>query len=142
MTTLAAQRFLHSGKKPAYVDIKAVAKGDVNMQGAFVNEPIEKHTLVGCYQGRISKNRLSSRNDQYLLEFTKTVNEIEETWFCDAKDTKYSNWTRLINSGMLRSGATTPSVNCQFVQDNGRIYVETTRDILAKEELLVSYEWW
>jgi SET domain-containing protein len=139
MTTLAAQRFLHSGEKPAYIDIKAVVKGGLNMRGVFVSKPIEEHTLVGCYQGKLSQDRPSSRDDHYLLEFTKEVNEVQETWFCDAKDPKYSNWTRLINSGMLRSGTATSSVNCEFVQGNGRIYVEATRDILAGEELLVNY---
>lgn len=113
--------------KPLYF----VRRSTIHGRGVFAARKIAKGTRVIEYKGqRVTHKEVDRRyadideNDNHTFLF-----EVDDEWVIDAG--VRGNAARWINHGC--------SPNCETVEEDGRIYIEATRDIRAGEELMYDY---
>lgn len=113
--------------KPLYF----VRRSTIHGRGVFAARKIAKGTRVIEYKGqRVTHEEVDRRyadideNDNHTFLF-----EVDDEWVIDAG--VRGNAARWINHGC--------SPNCETVEEDGRIYIEATRDIRAGEELMYDY---
>jgi len=124
--------------------INGVAKGDrqtkrlyivrrsgIHGRGVFAAARIRKGTRIVEYKGqRVTQDEVDRRyadvseTDSHTFLF-----EIDDQWVIDAG--VRGNAARWINHGC--------SPNCETVEEDGRIFIEATRDIRPGEELTYDY---
>lgn len=123
---------------------------DLKENGLFTKEKIPNNTPVYEYKGLIYDKSYSAlpydklyikwfhpknvsgvnyilRNKSYEIEINNTI--------IDASIQNRSSFVRYVNSGFPNYYRN----NCEFVQDNNKVILVTTREIEAGEELLCSY---
>ena len=116
-----------SRAKPLYF----VRRSKIHGRGVFAARKIAKGTRVIEYKGeRVTHKQVDRRyanvdeNDSHTFLF-----EVDDDWVIDAG--VRGNSARWINHGC--------SPNCETVEEDGRIYIEATRDIARGEELTYDY---
>jgi len=108
-----------------------VRKSSIHGRGVFAARKIPKGTRVIEYKGeRVTHREVDRRyahvddNDNHTFLF-----EVDEKWVIDAG--VGGNAARWINHGC--------KPNCETVEEDGRIYIETIREIRRGEELTYDY---
>ena len=108
-----------------------VRKSSIHGRGVFAARKIPKGTRVIEYKGqRVTHKEVDRRyahvdeSDNHTFLF-----EIDDEWVIDAGIS--GNAARWINHGC--------KPNCETVEEDGRIYVETIRDVQRGEELTYDY---
>lgn len=108
-----------------------VRKSGIHGRGVFAATRIRKGSRIIEYKGqRVTHEEVDRRysdcpdTDNHTFLF-----ELDDRWVIDAS--VRGNAARWINHGC--------SPNCETVEEDGRIYVEATRDIRPGEELTYDY---
>ncbi len=108
-------------------------------KGLFTKKLIEKATRITEYKGRIT----TWKEVQHGNVFNAYVYYVKRGHVIDAMKHK-KVLARYINdaAGITRIKGITN--NCNFVNENGRVFIESTKKIEAGEELYVAYgkEYW
>ena len=113
------------GKIPSFIEIRlAAGKG----YGAFTTTFLRKGLFLGQYMG-LHRGVMVTGN---AYNFTTVGFKGEASpMIIDAETMTFANWTRFINDGKV--------TNCHFLQLPYQVLVQTSVDIEAGTELLVSY---
>jgi hypothetical protein len=112
----------------------------VPMDGAFAARFLRRELFLEEYKGAVSFSaeiggRLTFENPSYVIEVGESG---KATKYINARDpVRGTNWTRYINT--LRDHYDRSRLNVIFVQEFGRVYVWSLRDIYPGEELLAEY---
>jgi hypothetical protein len=112
----------------------------ISMRGAFASRFLRGYIFLGEYTGAQFFSTeiggwLTFKDASYVIEIERPG---ETTKYIDARDpSSGTNWTRYINT--IRKHYDRSRLNVMFVQEFGRVYVWSLRDIYAGEELLAEY---
>ena len=113
-------------------DFVRVSPSPLHGFGVFAVMPLARCTVVGHYQGTMSRECPNDRTFVIRVDI-----DSDDHFYIDARDPHISNFTRYLNDpGPLGDG------NCEFVQDDLSIQVVTRRAIAPHEELTVRYLDW
>ena len=98
--------------------------------GVFAASDISKNTRIIDYAGELVHNSVSeAREDRYLREGCVWVFRVNRNWSRDAN--VGGNVARFINHSC------TP--NCEAIEEEGRIFIETIKKVALGEELTYDY---
>ena len=113
-----------------------VASSKIHGRGLFAARDVKKGERIIEYLGdRISADEADRRG----IEYEKTAHETGKgaVYIFEVDDDLYIDGNFDYNDAKYINHAC--RTNCQAVEENGRIFIETTRDVLKDEEFLYNY---
>lgn len=116
-----------TGKIPSYLELQTI---DGKGYGVFTKRDVKAMTFLGYYQGQYRPHN-SLHENLYGYNFTDFENKT--TGYIDAENITFSNWARFINDG------DSTRYNVEYSVYNYQIFIFSTKDIKAGEELVGNY---